>query len=204
MEERKFPGTCNHHHRFIINYADYVVPLLGLLKKGLILGTRWRSWLRHCAASRKLADVIGNFHSLNPSSSSTDRQIKDVEQHILSTFHNIVRGKRMKSGSTLGLRPKYIQRRRKSRSTLGLRPKCIQRMKCFMHMCDGPSITSIEKLTSHFDGNTIPIERSYNHLQINFSICMEGSYENMNVKIYVGHSSMGPSRDSNDMMLGVL
>ena len=25
---RQFLGTCNYHHRFIINYADYVAPLL--------------------------------------------------------------------------------------------------------------------------------------------------------------------------------
>ena len=31
---RQFLGTCNYHHSFIINYADYVAPLLGLLKKG--------------------------------------------------------------------------------------------------------------------------------------------------------------------------
>ena len=35
-------------------------------------GTRWRSWLRHCSSSRKVADlipdcVIGNFHWHNPS-----------------------------------------------------------------------------------------------------------------------------------------
>jgi hypothetical protein len=31
---RQFLGSCNYHHRFIINYADYVAPLLGLFKKG--------------------------------------------------------------------------------------------------------------------------------------------------------------------------
>lgn len=35
---RQFLGTCNYHHRFIIKYADYVAPLLGLLKKG----TKWK------------------------------------------------------------------------------------------------------------------------------------------------------------------
>ena len=35
-------------------------------------GTRWRSWLRHCATSRKVAGsipdgVIGIFHRHNPS-----------------------------------------------------------------------------------------------------------------------------------------
>jgi hypothetical protein len=35
---RQFLGTCNYHHRFMINYAHYVAPLLGLLKKG----TKWK------------------------------------------------------------------------------------------------------------------------------------------------------------------
>ena len=30
---RHFPGTCNYHYRFIINYANYFAPLLGLLIK---------------------------------------------------------------------------------------------------------------------------------------------------------------------------
>jgi hypothetical protein len=40
-------------------------------------GTRWRSWLRHCATSRKVADsipvdVIGIFHCHNPSGRTMD------------------------------------------------------------------------------------------------------------------------------------
>jgi hypothetical protein len=35
---RQFLRTCNYHHQFIINYADNVAPLLGLLKKG----TKWK------------------------------------------------------------------------------------------------------------------------------------------------------------------
>jgi hypothetical protein len=31
---KQFLGTCNYHHRIIINYSDYVALLLGLLKKG--------------------------------------------------------------------------------------------------------------------------------------------------------------------------
>jgi hypothetical protein len=31
-------GTCNYHHRFIVNYASYVAPLIPLLKKG----QKWR------------------------------------------------------------------------------------------------------------------------------------------------------------------
>ena len=29
-------------------------------------GTRWRRWLSHCSANRKVAGVIGIFHRLNP------------------------------------------------------------------------------------------------------------------------------------------
>jgi hypothetical protein len=32
---RQFLGTCNFHHRFIVNYADYIAPLLPLMKKGI-------------------------------------------------------------------------------------------------------------------------------------------------------------------------
>jgi len=53
-------------------------PLQNSLMKNFIrkyirtLGTRWRSWLRHCATSRKVAGsipggVIGIFHLHNPS-----------------------------------------------------------------------------------------------------------------------------------------
>jgi hypothetical protein len=35
---RQFLGFCNYHHRFTIGYADYVAPLLALLKKG----TKWK------------------------------------------------------------------------------------------------------------------------------------------------------------------
>jgi hypothetical protein len=31
---KQFLGVCNFHHRFIINYASYVAPLLPLLKQG--------------------------------------------------------------------------------------------------------------------------------------------------------------------------
>lgn len=30
---RQFLGVCNYHHRFIINYASYVAPLLHLIRK---------------------------------------------------------------------------------------------------------------------------------------------------------------------------
>jgi hypothetical protein len=31
---QQFLGTCNFHSRFIIGYANYVAPLLPLLKEG--------------------------------------------------------------------------------------------------------------------------------------------------------------------------
>lgn len=33
-ELRQFLGTCNFHHRFIVNYSPYVATLLSLMKKG--------------------------------------------------------------------------------------------------------------------------------------------------------------------------
>jgi hypothetical protein len=36
-ELRQFLGTCNFHRRFIVNYSQYVAPLLSLMKKG----TKW-------------------------------------------------------------------------------------------------------------------------------------------------------------------
>jgi hypothetical protein len=35
---RQFLGTCNFHSRFIVGYANYVAPLLSLLKYGI----KWR------------------------------------------------------------------------------------------------------------------------------------------------------------------
>ena len=33
-ELRKFLGICNFHHQFIVNYSQYLAPLLTLLRKG--------------------------------------------------------------------------------------------------------------------------------------------------------------------------
>ena len=56
-------GTIKNRTPFNLNFED-----------GLIIqkGTQWRSWLRHCATSRKVAGsipdgVIGIFHWHNPS-----------------------------------------------------------------------------------------------------------------------------------------
>jgi len=60
LTENKYEGTLR-----------YLVKKAAQLSGG---GTRWRSWLRHCARSRKVAcsipdGVIGVFHLHNP----TDR-----------------------------------------------------------------------------------------------------------------------------------
>ena len=53
-----------------INITQTLPPYL--FKTYFTRGTRWRSWLRHCATSRKIAGlipdgVIGSFHWHNPS-----------------------------------------------------------------------------------------------------------------------------------------
>ena len=50
----------------------YCTCLLSVRYGGHNLSTRWRSWLRHCATSRRVAGsipngVFGTFHLLNPS-----------------------------------------------------------------------------------------------------------------------------------------
>jgi hypothetical protein len=54
----------NSSHRILANYLKRFI--------GYIRGKRWRSWLRHCATSRKVAGsipdgVIGIFHGHNSS-----------------------------------------------------------------------------------------------------------------------------------------
>jgi hypothetical protein len=59
---RKFLGTCNYHHRFIVNYAWYVEPLLGLLRKG----TKWRRTEEMQTAFETLQDKFATqFTSYN-------------------------------------------------------------------------------------------------------------------------------------------
>jgi len=53
----------------------YVCKYVRICVYVFMRGTRWRSWLRHCATSRKVVgsipdDVIGNFHCRNPSGSN--------------------------------------------------------------------------------------------------------------------------------------
>ena len=54
---------------FLLNLKCYEYNWLAVLN---VWGTRWRSWLRHCATNRKVAGsipdgVIGIFHWHNPS-----------------------------------------------------------------------------------------------------------------------------------------
>ena len=59
---RRFSQFCDNTRR-IVNFVPYYKAFWD---------TRWRSWLRHCATSRKVAGsipdgVIGIFHYHNPS-----------------------------------------------------------------------------------------------------------------------------------------
>jgi len=59
----QFLGTANHHHRFIVNYADYVAPLLLLLKKG----SKWHWSSESQKAFVKLRDKFANsIHLVQP------------------------------------------------------------------------------------------------------------------------------------------
>jgi hypothetical protein len=60
---RRFLGVCYYHHRFAMNYANYVAPLLPLLRKG----NRWKwSTQTHQAFETfgsKFADSIHLIHA---------------------------------------------------------------------------------------------------------------------------------------------
>ena len=62
-------GHASSYHRRFLNFRQFVLFLFE--------GTRWRSCLRHCATSRKVAGsipsvVIGIFHWHNPSDPGVD------------------------------------------------------------------------------------------------------------------------------------
>jgi hypothetical protein len=59
---RQLLGTCNYHHRFIINYANYVAPLLGLLKKELNGNGRLKCKLH----SRHWENFASTIHLIQP------------------------------------------------------------------------------------------------------------------------------------------
>jgi hypothetical protein len=55
----------------VVLSTDFWVTIF-MNNKNFVGGTRWRSWLRHCATSRKVAGLIpdgvtGIFHLHNPS-----------------------------------------------------------------------------------------------------------------------------------------
>jgi transposase InsO family protein len=61
---RQFLGTCNFHNRFIVGYANYVAPLLPLLKQG----TKWMWTSEKQAAFEKLRECFaGSIHLVHPS-----------------------------------------------------------------------------------------------------------------------------------------
>jgi hypothetical protein len=99
-------------HKFCTTWGT-AVPLsqckiLGVrLKKG---STRWRSWLRHCATSRKIAGwnpdgVTGNFHWHNPSSCTMalglTQPLKEMSTRNISWW--------VKAASVYGWQPYHIR-----------------------------------------------------------------------------------------------
>jgi hypothetical protein len=44
---QQFLGTCGFHHKFVINYADFVVPLSPVLKKGGLNGSGQLTYRKH-------------------------------------------------------------------------------------------------------------------------------------------------------------
>jgi hypothetical protein len=60
---RQFLGVCSYRHRFIIRYADFVSPLLALLKKGT--KRKWAPELQGAfeTLSAKFAE---NIHLVHP------------------------------------------------------------------------------------------------------------------------------------------
>jgi hypothetical protein len=100
---RQFLGTCNYHHIFIINYTEYVTPLLGLLKKG----TKWKWTPEMQTAFESLREKFANtIHLIEPNEKTSvyytygcqlqsDRRGLDAErfgrqcQHSFDSFTGI-------------------------------------------------------------------------------------------------------------------
>jgi hypothetical protein len=60
---RQFLGTCNFHRRFIVGYADYVAPLLPLLRQG----SKWEWTAEKQEAFLKLRDSFAySIHLVHP------------------------------------------------------------------------------------------------------------------------------------------
>jgi hypothetical protein len=60
---RQFLGTCNFHSRFILGYANYVAPLLPLLKQGI--KWRWTEEMQN-AFEELRASFAGSIHLVHP------------------------------------------------------------------------------------------------------------------------------------------
>jgi hypothetical protein len=50
---KQFLGVCNYHHRYILNYAEYVAPLLRLLKQGC----KWK-WTHKVSGNTRKTRVM--------------------------------------------------------------------------------------------------------------------------------------------------
>lgn len=77
---KKFLGVCNFHQRFIVNYADYVAPLLQLLRKNT--PCKWSAEMQE--AFEALRDKFANtIHLVHPDESlpytiNTDASAKAI------------------------------------------------------------------------------------------------------------------------------
>jgi hypothetical protein len=100
---RQFLGTCNYHHRFIINYADYVASFLPLLKKG-------SKWIWSPEYQRAFEELRARFaysiHLVHPDETlpyiiNTDASLKaiacvlmqidrDGKTHLVSTASRVL------------------------------------------------------------------------------------------------------------------
>jgi hypothetical protein len=60
---RQFLGTCGFHHKFIINYVDFLAPLSPTLKKG----AKWK-WTAHLqqAFEELRAQFANSIHLIHP------------------------------------------------------------------------------------------------------------------------------------------
>jgi len=84
-------------NNIIVIYWDYIVTIIFVQynfdKYNSNRGRRWRSWLRHCATSRKFAGsipdgVTGNFYLLNLSGSTvvleSTQIVTDTSKRVIS------------------------------------------------------------------------------------------------------------------------
>ena len=60
---RQFLGTCGFHHKFVINYADFVAPLSPVLKKGD--KWKWTAYLQQ-AFEELHAQFANSIHLIHP------------------------------------------------------------------------------------------------------------------------------------------